>query len=130
MQKKILSLIVFSLFLASARAEKTDIKVKDIDMSHEAALIIKRGDVKECLEFEIIEGHDEVFGMPEYQKDKGRENWQKACAQWKQSMLDLNKGNQIIALNCNIPSPVVEGEQTYYKSTGTYKIKVRVKEKK
>jgi len=45
-------------------------------------------------------------------------------------MREMNKGNQMITLNCNSPTAEKSSDMTTYKSTGTYKMKVLMADKK
>ena len=127
-------LMTFLLFgcltRTSVGAEKAGLKVSNIDAAHDTTITVKKGVTKtQCLAFEIVSGSDDVSGDPEFDRAKAHASWKSACDAWKQSMREMNKDNQILTLNCNRPKLNKEADRHTYVSTGSYKIKVRVREK-
>ncbi len=74
--------------------------------------------------FEILDLTGEIRGEPQLASDAARNSWQRACNEWKTETKDLNKKNEMIAINCESPScALVDSAKTQCTSTGTYKIK-------
>lgn len=112
-------------------AEKAQIKVNDINTDQDTSIVIKKGPqagLKTCVEYQILDGKDEINGTPEFDKGKALAHWTDACKEWKASIKELNQGNQILLLNCNRATADKEGDTYTYHSLGTYKFKVKVKE--
>ncbi len=127
--KKILGL----LLLAScfAYAEKASVKVEEVPTSQDTSIVIKKGTLtQDCTEYEILDGKDEIAGDLNYARGGAMTAWKQACKEWKTSMKEMNKDNQILSLNCNSPTADKDGDQFVYKSNGTYKMKVKIREKK
>lgn len=118
------ALLVF--LFTPAHAEKAAVKVEDIPTSDETSITIQKGKSKNnCTAFEIVDGREDVFGMPEYDKSKSMASWKAACQEWRTGLKELNKENRIIALNCGQPSATKESDQYVYKSSATYKVRVK-----
>jgi len=120
------------LFISvSAQAEKAGLKLKDIPTDGDTSIIIKKGaTTDQCIDYTILEGNEEITGNPEYDRGEAFSSWKSACAEWKASMKDLNKGNQILTLNCNAGKALKEDDRVTYVSSGTYKIKTKIRDKK
>jgi hypothetical protein len=115
----------------AAFAGKAEVKLKDVNTSDDTSIIIKKGaPIGECVEHEIIEGRDDISGDPAFARDAAHTGWKNACKEWKTSMREMNKDNQMISLNCNTPIIDKSGDMYTYKSSGSYRMKVRMKEKK
>lgn len=125
-------LLIVSLFLSlAANAEKAKVKINDIPTDEDTSIIIKKGAVADqCVDYEILSGNEEVFGVPEYDRSKAYASWKTACNEWKQSMKDMNKENQLLTLNCSSPKPTKEEERFTFQSNATYRVKVKVRDKK
>jgi hypothetical protein len=119
------------LFVTSlSLAEKAGVKVGDIDTKENTSIIIKKGAAAEqCVHYEIVSGNEEVFGTPEFDRTKAYASWKTACNEWRQSLKEMNKDNQLITLNCNSPQATKEDEHFTYRSSGSYKIKIKMKDK-
>lgn len=76
---------------------------------------------------EVLDGSAEITGDPNVLLKGARESWKKACDDWKKEVKDLNKDNQVIALNCSTPKCGSESGGTVCKSAATYKVKVNLK---
>lgn len=76
---------------------------------------------------EVLDGSAEIAGDPNVLMKGARENWKKACDEWKKEVKDLNKENQVIALNCGAPKCASESGGTVCKSAANYKVKVNLK---
>lgn len=120
------------LFLTSACfAEKAQIKVNEINTDQDTSIVIKKGSdptLKTCIEYQILDGKDEVNGSAEFDKSKALASWSTACKEWKASTKEMNKDNKILVLNCNRPVVEKEGDSYSYHSQGTYKFRVKIKE--
>jgi hypothetical protein len=114
-----------------AFAGTADVKLKGVNTNEDTAIIIKKGaQVGDCVQYEIIDGHEEIAGDSNFAKETALNSWKTACKEWKASMREMNKDNQMIALNCNTPIADKANDQVAYKSTGSYKVKVKMQEKK
>jgi hypothetical protein len=78
-------------------------------------------------EFDILSGSAEINGDPAPLSRSARDSWKSACAEWKSEVKDLNKENQVLALNCGLPKCSSENSQTTCVSSGSYQLKVRIK---
>lgn len=76
---------------------------------------------------EVLDGTAEISGEPNVLLNGARANWKTACDEWKKEVKDLNKDNQVIALNCGTAKCGTEGHGTVCKSAATYKVKVNLK---
>ncbi len=125
-----LLLFLTALFVIppSARAEK--VKVSDIETKEDTSIVIKKGDPGMCVEYSIVDGHEDVFGSPDFDRAKAYGGWKTACNEWKQSMRELNKENSILSLSCAAPTGGKESDQWVFKGIGTYKIRVKTRDKK
>jgi len=124
--------IFLSLFflVPSAFAVKAAVKLEEINTSKDTTIEIKNGTKKDaCVEYEVVEGENEIPGHPAMVKSAAYENWVKACDSWKTSMREMNKDSKIITLNCNTALPLKDEDQTMYKSMGTYKIRIKIRDK-
>ncbi len=118
-------------FLLLAHAEKAGVKLKDIPTDGDTSIIIKKGAIADqCVDYQIIDGTEEVSGDPAYDRGEAFSSWKSACDEWKKSMKEMNKGNQIITLNCNSGKASKEDDRFAFVSTGSYKLKTKVREKK
>jgi hypothetical protein len=102
--------------------------IKDIPADGEDTTISITKGKKGQVEFQIEEGKAEIAGDPEILAKAARDSWKKECADWKKEVKELNKDNQVMALSCNNPSCAkTEMSQTVCQSTGTYKVKTKVR---
>jgi len=124
-------LFVSAFFLVNVASAKTQgMKLKDVPVDSDTSIIIKKGTpADQCVEYQIVDGADEISGEPEYDKGEAMGSWKKACADWKTSMRDMNKGNQLITLNCNSAKSVKEDDRYTVTSNGTYKMKLKIRDK-
>lgn len=118
----------FLILTPSLFAEKAAVKIEDINASGETAITIQKGAKKGCTIYEIIDGREEVFGGPEYDKSKALGSWKTACSEWRGQLKELNRENRIISVNCNQPVQSKDGEQYLFKSSATYKVRVKMAE--
>ncbi|MBI1861856.1 MAG: hypothetical protein HYR96_13160 [Deltaproteobacteria bacterium] len=121
---------IWLLISVMALAEKSSVKVEDIpSTSEETNITIQKGSArKDCTRYEIIDGHEDVFAGPEYDKTKALSNWKAACSEWIKNFREMNKENRVISVNCGQPIMSKEGDQTSYKSTASYKVRVMMQE--
>lgn len=126
--------LLLSLAFAStfAWAQKAGVKVSDIPTSGDTSIVIKKGVVNTTLvpDYDVITDKDEIFGDPSTNRSEAYTSWKSACQEWRKEMRDMNKENQILTLNCN--SPTLQKDEYIYtfKSMGTFKIRVRIRDKK
>lgn len=115
---------------AVAHAEKAGLKIKDIPADQDTSIVIKKGAAADqCTEYEVLDGTEEVFGMPDYDRSKALSSWKTACNEWKQSMREMNKENQLLTLNCSSPKATKEDDRFTFLSTGSYRVKVKIRER-
>ena len=136
MRNLAISMVVAGLVMGvQASADpKASLKVDGINStSGDTSILIKKGDVsaQQCVEYQIVDGSEEVSGDPSMTKSAALRSWKSACADWKSQVKELNKSaqNALMALSCGSSAAVQDGEQWYYRSAGTYKLKVKVREK-
>ena len=121
------------LFSAVVIGETTAVKVEGIPTEPETTISIKKGAPvvgQQCIEYQIIEGSEEVNGQPDFDRKKAYQDWKSECDRWKISMKEINKTNEILTINCNKPKSSRDGEMLTYASSASYKMKVKVKESK
>lgn len=135
MRNLAIGMVVAGLMVGAAASAdpKAQLKVDDVNTSGDTSILIKKGDVssKQCVEYQIVDGSEEVSGDPAMTKSAALRNWKAACAEWKTNVKELNKNaqNALMALSCGSSAAVQDGEQWFYRSAGSYKLKVKVREK-
>lgn len=127
------ALITFAV-TASADDQRSTVKVEGVNSnSGDTSILIKKGDVSnhQCIEYQIVDGIEEIAGDPGIVKAVAQKNWKTACADWKKQTKDLNSSakNSLLALNCGTANAVQDGTEWVYRSNGSYKLKVRTREK-
>ena len=102
--------------------------VKDIPAEGDTTISISKGSKASAdKKFEIVDGNADISGDPEVLQNAARTSWKKSCNDWKQEVKELNKDNQVLSLTCNSPKcEKNEASQTVCKSTGAYKLKVKL----
>ena len=109
--------------------EHSGMKISNLPVQQDTSIMIKKGtDPLMPNDFQIIGGEDDVQGDPGLGKQLGYSNWKSACTDWKKEMKELNSGTPIVALNCGTPILSADGNQYTYRSKGTYKLRVRVRD--
>jgi len=118
-----------SLFCAiCVQAEEASVKVKEIPTNQDTTVLVKKVTVSCTPEFEIVSGSAEIAGEAAAGVQESYQKWKTACSEWKTETKDLNKGNQILELNCNAPTTTKQvNDLQSHRSTGTYKLKVQIK---
>ena len=120
------SIISSILFIAISGFAQTA-AVKDIPADGETTISISKGD-KTTKTFEIVDGASDIEGEPAPLNKEARNNWKKACTEWKAETKELNKENQLLVLNCGTVTCSKESPtEVLCKSKGTYKIKTKIK---
>ena len=127
---KIKTLMVMASFvLAGQQAFSQKTAVTEIPMNENTTISIKKGDAANKCEklYEIVESTAEIQGEPSILSKEARNNWKKACADWKKEIKELNQENKIIALDCGKVTCAKEGgEGQVCSSQGSYKIKTKI----
>lgn len=120
------------LFTVIATAEKATVKVSDVPTDQDTSIVIKKGapTADSCVEYQILTGNEEINGDAEYDRGKAYANWKIACAEWKKSMKELNKDNQFLTLSCGTTKGLKEDERHVFQSSGSYKLKTKIKDSK
>ena len=123
-----ISLIALSMVFSFCALAQTA-SVKDIPTEGDTTISISKGKPGVIgAEYQITEGTAQITGDPEIMVKAARAGWKKACDEWKKETKDLNKENQVLALTCNSPSCAKnETSETVCSSTGTYKVKTKIK---
>ena len=128
-----LGLSLLSMFLMPlAFAQKADVRLSDISTTEDSSIVIRKGRDSGVggPDYEIVAGTDDISGDPENERKAAYANWKRACTEWRASMKELNRENQILTLNCNQPKMKKEDYFITYQSLGSYKLRVRVREHK
>jgi len=130
---RLLPFLLLPILSTLAVAQTADVKLKDMDATENTAIYIEKNSERNRLrdpDFEIVEGKEDIVGDPENLDATARKNWKAACNEWRADMKDLNKANSILSLACGIPVKAKETHNITYKSTGSYKMKVRIREER
>jgi hypothetical protein len=119
----------FALACCPALAEEPTLSVKGMPASQDSTITIRKGDAaKTDPDYRIESGSEEISGDPVAGQQESYKSWKDACTEWKKEMREMNKAT-LIALNCGTPSASRDSSsRVTQKSTGTYKIKVRIRE--
>ncbi len=135
--KVILALFLTLSFVNICYAEKVDVNVNGIDPKSDGEdttliQIQKTKTIKELptqhSKFAITEGQEDVIGDGAILSKQAKENWKKACKEWKAELKENNKGNQVLSSNCGLAVCASETNETVCRSKSTYKLKVKVDE--
>lgn len=131
MKSIVTSLFVFGLcFYVYAE----DIDIKGIQSHPEDTTLIQIKKVKEMPDlgikprYEINEGQEDIIADGAILTKQAKENWKRACKEWKAELKENNKGNQILSSNCGAVKCGSEGNETVCRSSAKYKLKVRMDE--
>lgn len=116
------AIVLTNATLASAQT----IGVKDIHADGDTTIRVEKGRAADQ-QYEIITNSDEIEGDTAPLLKDARDNWNTACKEWKKETKELHKDNQIVALNCGAKTCTTTAMETSCHSTGTSKVKVRVK---
>lgn len=120
-----LLIVLISLVSLSAFAERVD--VKDLDHNQDTTIRIQKGNTPIDNQYEIVSGDEEIAGDAAPLLQTARANWKTACADWKKETKDLNKENQVLMMNCGKMECSTVAMESTCKSTGTHKIRVKMK---
>lgn len=114
-------------------AQTVDIKGVDAgakgDTDDMTLIQIQKGKAAKTIDkpkFEITEGTEDVIGDGAVLSKPAKDNWKKACNEWKAELKENNKGNQVLSSNCGPVNCGSEGNETICRSKATYKLKVRM----
>ena len=114
MANKTLSLVfIAAFFRLTGRADQSAV-AWTISFAYGSAVTIEKGKIPQWNEYQIIDGQDEIFGTPEYDRTRAYSSWKSACADWKKSMKEMNTDRQLLTLNCSSPAQSREGELITY----------------
>ncbi|WP_413576226.1 hypothetical protein ACLVWU_17730 [Bdellovibrio sp. HCB290] len=102
------------------------IGVKDIPADGDTTISVKKGSTVDN-KYEVTSGEDEIEGEEATLTKEARANWKKACADWKKELKELNKDNQVLAMNCGKMVCAKDGVENTCSSKATYKLKIQVK---
>jgi hypothetical protein len=115
---------------ASSRAEGPSVAVTGVPADQDTTISIRKGERARSSEpeYHIESGSSPISGDPVMGQQESYEAWKKACNEWKKDMREMN-GKGLIALSCGTPTATTDssGRKTQ-SSTGTYKIKVRMRD--
>ncbi len=118
------------LLFSSALVAQT-ISVKDVPVDQESTTIeIKKGKQSTVdsakKQYQVMEEVSEIAGEPAPLMKAARENWNKACADWKKEVKELNAENKVMVLNCGKPQCQTTTMETTCTSDGKSKIRVAI----
>lgn len=128
------------LFVASstaAFAQTADVRLKGIQAGsgdEETAIVIRKGKGKvdpTCVKYQILDENEEIWGENFNDRAKALASYKLACEEWTKKVRDLNKGNQLLAINCGKPVLKKDDASAFlmsFGSTAKFKIKVKVGE--
>jgi len=135
---KTISILSLCILASVAFAEdETKITQKMSGNSGDSSVLIETTKNPKSLkhDFEIISGAEEISGDPTSGTKEARTSWKEACAEWKKELKENNKDGQVLVASCGSAAFTKDdtsgaGSGIYtYKSNGTYKIKVRIRDK-
>lgn len=118
--------LVVLISLAATMAFAQSMGIKDIPADGDTTIKIQKGQDLDKT-YEITTGEEEIEGDAAPLLKEARAHWKTACAEWKKDMKELNKENQILSLNCGAMKCSTTAMETTCRSTGTHKLKVKVK---
>jgi hypothetical protein len=119
-------LVICLSFIASAAFAQT-MGIKDIPANGDTTIKIQKGAQTDS-EYQITTGEEEIEGDPAPLLKDARDNWKKACADWKKETKESNsKENQILSVNCGSMKCGTVAMESTCRSTGTHKMKVKIK---
>ncbi|MGE5087423.1 MAG: hypothetical protein ACM3MG_14050 [Bacillota bacterium] len=123
---RILSVLVLILGFQVAQAQSINVKDIPSDGDSDTTISVKKGKNADR-QFEITSGEDDIEGEEANLIKEARANWKKACADWKKETKELNKDNQVLALNCGKMVCSTDNMESTCRSKGKYKLRVQVK---
>jgi hypothetical protein len=104
--------------------------VTGVPVDQDSTIVIRKGDKAKSMEpdYRIDSGSEEISGEPVVGQQESYDSWKKACADWKKDMREMN-GKSLITLSCGTPHASRDSSSRVTQtSTGTYKIKVRIRD--
>jgi hypothetical protein len=123
----ILFAVLLPLFGSRSRADDPSVNIKNVPLDQEITMSVKKGHPAEA-EYRIDSGTEEISGDPISGQQGSYDSWKKACAEWKKEMREMN-GKTLITLSCGTPRASRDKTSLVTQaSTGSYKIKVRIRE--
>lgn len=131
----IISVALFAVLAAgltsmSVLAEGPSVSVTGVPTDQESTITIRKGVDSGRTEpdYRIESGSEEINGDPIAGQEGSYGSWKAACSEWKKDMREMN-GKALIALSCGTPHATRDSSsRVTQSSTGTYKLKVRVRE--
>jgi hypothetical protein len=90
---------------------------------------------KNLNDYEIISGEEDLAGDPTAGMAAALKSWKEACSEWKKELKENNKDGQVLLASCGVSKFTKDesagaGSGIYvYTSHGTYKLRVRIKDK-
>ncbi len=121
---------VLVLSSISALAEETKLGIKNIPTDSDTSILIQKGRPAGGIyrDYEVEAGSEEIAGEPVAGAKESLASWKQACAEWKKDMREMNQG-QLLSLSCGTPKGTKDQNLLMTQtSTGTYKIKVKVRD--
>lgn len=123
---KFTALTLGLLIAGFAHAQTTSINDIPSDSKEGTTIQITKGTTSER-DFDIVSSTADISGDASPLTKGARDQWKKACNEWKAEIKDLNKENQLLALNCGAPVCKKEDNGTTCTSSGSYQMKVRIR---
>lgn len=123
---------VLALILAfSLQTFAQEVKVDASKDQENTTIEIRKGSNSSSVnkkKYEISEGNETVTGDGDVLQKNAKDNWKKACNEWKKETRENNKDNKIISINCGTMTCLKEGVESVCKSTASYKVRVLLEE--
>ena len=115
--------LVFCISFLSIVAFAQEMGIKDIPANGDTTIKIQKG--TEQNKYEITTSEDEIEGDAAPLLKDARENWKKACDDWKKEIKE-NKENSIVSLSCGHMKCSTTAMETTCTSSAKSKIRVKV----
>jgi hypothetical protein len=126
-----LAAVIFFIPLMSLATE-VDVGIHKIHSETDSAVVIQKAPLPRLTnpDYEIVSGSEEIPGDPAPGLKESYASWKQACAEWKKEKRELNPG-QVLTLHCGTPTRETQPDhQIVQKSTGSYKLRVKIRDSK
>lgn len=122
--------LVILLSLLSLSVSAQQVNIKDAAAGDEDTTIqIKKGKASPNeIRYEVVSGEDAIAGEAAPLLKDARENWKKACADWKKETKENNKDVQVVSLSCGTMECATVSMESTCTSKAQRKMRVRMTE--
>lgn len=115
------------VLLAATLGWSQTANIKDIPVSEETTISVKKGAAKSDKVWEIVRETVEVTGDSAVLEKDAKASWKTACADWKKEAKELNTENKVLALNCGkMKCSKAGATETQCESQASMTLKVKV----